>query len=142
MTNYSVVLDDYPDKDNTASGLLFRKNVVINDTGVGCPLCIHTKGRFKGKLMQCDANRDSNIMPCDFLAVQPGKGMRLVLWSGSLRKDSWTWTKGDRIYVSTVEGALTNIKPDKEDWIQEVGVATHPNVVLFRPKYAFGNGSI
>lgn len=139
MTNYSVVFDDYPDKNNTASGLLFRRRIAINDVGIGCPLTICTEGRFKGLLVQCDANKDFNIMPCDFLALQPGKGKkkRLVLWSGSLRKDSWTWTQGDRIYVSTVEGALTNIKPTNGHWAQEIGVASYRNVVLFRPKHAF-----
>lgn len=133
MTSYSIVLDDYPEMDNTASGLLFRKKVVRNDIGVGCPLCIN----IKGDLVQCDANKDANIMPCNFLAVQPGKGKRLVLWSGSLRKDSWTWTQGDTIYVSTVEGALTNVKPEGDHWIQEIGIASYSNVILFRPKYAF-----
>lgn len=141
LSNYSVVLDDYPDKDNTASGLLFRRYVAINDTGVGCPLCISTNSRFKDKLVQCDSNKNSSVMPCDFLALQSGKGMKLVLWSGSLRKDSWTWTQGDRIYVSTVEGALTNIKPENGHWVQEIGVASYSNVVLFRPKHAFDGSS-
>lgn len=138
MSNYSVVLDDYPNKDNTASGLLFRKKVKINDTGVGCPLYVDKNG----DLIQCDANKNSNIMPCNFLAIQSGEGMKLVLWSGSLRRDSWTWTKGDRIYVSTVEGALTNKKPGNEHCVQEIGVATYSNVILFRPKYCFINGDI
>lgn len=133
-----MVLDDYPDKDNTASGLLFRMKVALNDTGTGCPLYVNNKG----KLMQCEAHKDSKFKMCNFLAVQPGEGMKLVLWSGSIRKDEWTWTQGDRIYVSTVEGALTNVKPSDDSLIQEVGVATYTNVIMFRPKYAFYEGSI
>ena len=133
LSDFSIVMDSLPDSNYGASGMIYNMQVDTNDTGVGCPLHMDTDGHF----VQCTAVSGSASMPCSMLALETGTGMKKVLWSGSLRNDSWSWSQGDRIYVSTVDGALTNVKPNNGHWAQEIGVASHSNVILFRPKDAF-----
>ena len=133
LSDYSIVMDSLPDSNYGASGMIYNMQVDWNDTGVGCPLHMDTDGH----LIQCTAVSGSTSMPCSMLALEAGTGTKRVLWSGSLRNDSWSWSQGDRIYVSTVDGALTNVKPNNGHWKQEIGVASYSNVVLFRPKEAF-----
>lgn len=133
LSDYSIVMDSLPDSNYGASGMIYNMQVDWNDTGVGCPLHMDTDGH----LIQCTAVSGSTSMPCSMMALEAGTGMKRVLWSGSLRNDSWSWSQGDRIYVSTVAGALTNVKPNNGHWKQEIGVASYSNVILFRPKDAF-----
>lgn len=133
LRDYSIVMDALPDSNYGASGMIYNMQVDWNDTGVGCPLHMDTDGH----LIQCTAVSGSTSMPCSMLALETGTGMKRVLWTGSLRSDAWSWTQGDRIYVSTVDGALTNVKPNNGHWKQEIGVASHSNVIMFRPKDAF-----
>ena len=133
LSDYSIVMDSLPDSNYGASGMIYNMQVDINDTGVGCPLHMDTDGH----LVQCTAVSGSTSMPCSMMALETGTGMKRVLWSGSLRNDSWSWSQGDIIYVSTVDGALTNVKPNNGHWVQEIGISSHTNVVLFRPKDAF-----
>ena len=138
LSTYNIVIDSLPDSNYEASGMIYNKQVDVNDTGVGCPLHIDTDGN----LIQCTAISGSTSMPCHMLALEAGTGMKKVLWTGSIRNDSWSWSQGDRIYVSTVNGALTNVKPVNGHWIQEIGIASHSNVIMFRPKDAFEGGNI
>ena len=110
------------------SGNFSYVNVDWNDTGFACPLHVKTNGHFE----QCSAASGTSRMPCIALALEEGTGYRKVLWNGIIRKDSWSWTPGDIIYVSTVDGALTNTKPTiSGSWVQVIGVAIATNVINF-----------
>ncbi|RLI53567.1 MAG: hypothetical protein DRP09_15415 [Candidatus Thorarchaeota archaeon] len=110
------------------SGNFSYVNVDWNDTGFACPLHVKTNGHFE----QCSAASGTFRMPCIALALEEGIGYKKVLWNGIIRKDSWSWTPGDIIYVSTVDGALTNIKPTiSGSWVQVIGIAIAANVINF-----------
>lgn len=110
------------------SGNFSYVNVDWNDTGFACPLHVKTNGHFE----QCSAASGTSRMPCIALALEEGIGYKKVLWNGIIRKDSWSWTPGDIIYVSTVDGALTNIKPTiSGSWVQVIGIAIAANVINF-----------
>jgi len=89
-----------------------------------------------GNWEPCTAASGTSQMPCDALAVDIGTGSnKRLLNSGTMRKDTWSWTPGNRIYVSTVEGALTNVKPSiTGSWKQEVAVALTSNMILVNIK--------
>jgi len=110
------------------SGQFSYVNVDWNDTGFACPLRVKTNGHFE----QCTAASGVFRIPCIVLALEEGTGYKKVLWNGIIRKDSWSWTPGDIIYVSTVDGALTNTKPTVSgSWVQVVGIAITSNSINF-----------
>lgn len=88
--------------------------------------------RSDGTWRPCTAASGTIKMPCNSMAIDIGTGSnKKLLQSGTLRKDSWSWTPGNTIYVSTVEGALTNVKPSSSgSWKQEVAVALASNIIL------------
>ena len=51
-----------------------------------------------------------------------------------MRDDTWTWTVGGLIYVSTTTGTLTQTAPSGTgDQVQVVGYATHADRMYFNP---------
>jgi hypothetical protein len=60
---------------------------------------------------------------------------KTILWEGKIRKSIWNWTPGDTIYVSTVEGAITNAKPTGGAWVQPIGYAISQDTIKFDPNY-------
>jgi len=103
--------------------------VDTNTAGVGAPLSIASDGNFD----MADANVDA-FMPCIALALATGTGSKPVLLSGTIRNDTWSWTPGGIIYVSTTAGQLTQTNPTTTgDYSQRVGWATASNAIYFDP---------
>lgn len=101
-----------------------------NPTGFACPLYMKSDGNWGAA---CAASGIYN-MPCTALALEEGYGEVVkILWRGNIRKEIWNWTPGNKIYVSTVEGALTNIKPNGGSWPQVVGIAIASDTIRFDP---------
>ena len=70
------------------------------------------------------------------MALESGTGVRKVLLQGFARDDTWNWTPGDIIYMSTTDGALTATAPSGTgDQVQVVGIATHADRIYFNPSY-------
>jgi uncharacterized membrane protein len=108
--------------------------VDANSTGFGAALHIDTDGN----LIECDADA-STTMPCFALACETGTGSKKVLLQGFIRDDSWNWTPGVYIYISTTTGGLTSTAPTGSgDQVQIVGMATHADRMFFNPNYAIG----
>ena len=73
-------------------------------------------------------------MPCHALALESGTGTKDVLIRGFIRDDTWDWTPGGAIYVSTTTGALTQTAPSGSGQkIQSVGYAWTADIVFFDP---------
>jgi hypothetical protein len=102
-----------------------------NDTGFACPLYMKPNGKW----FQCTAASGTTQMPCTALALQEGTGTKNIMWSGIVRKGSWSWTPGDIIYVSTVEGALTNTVTNSGAWMQPIGIAIKSDTIRFNPGF-------
>jgi hypothetical protein len=74
-------------------------------------------------------------MPCIAMAVEEGTGNKNIIWKGIVRRDSWTWTPGQIIYVSTVAGSLTSVEPSGGAWAQPIGIALKSNTIRFDPGF-------
>lgn len=72
-------------------------------------------------------------LPALGLCVETGTGNRKVLTHGFIRNTSWSFTKGNRIYVSpSTAGAITATRPSTGgQFIQAIGVALSADVVYF-----------
>ena len=54
--------------------------------------------------------------------------------TGYVRNDSWTWTPGQKIYLSNTAGEMTQSAPSKVgDTVQVVGYAIHADKIYFNP---------
>ena len=115
--------------------MLFRSDIALLDVtasgaSFGDPLFMDSTGF----LDIADAS-SSSTMPCRALALESGSGEKKVLLRGFVRDDSWTWTPGGDIYIST-SGTLTQTKPSASgEQVQIVGFATHADRMYFNPNY-------
>jgi len=97
-----------------------------------CPLYMRSDGRWAA----CTAVSGTTQMPCAALSLEEDDGgVKKILWRGTIRKGSWSWTPNDLIYVSTVEGALTNVEPNAGAWSQIVGIAISSDTIRFDPGF-------
>lgn len=111
--------------------------VFDNPTGFACPLYMRTDGRWG----PCTAVSGTIQMPCVALALGEDDGQQNVFWRGNIRKGNWSWTPGDEIYVSTVEGAITNVKPNGGSWPQVIGIAISNDTIRFNPDLSSENSN-
>jgi len=114
------------------SGEISQMYVDSNDTGVGCPLHMKSNGHWE----QCTAASGTTQMPCGALALEEDTGFKKILWRGIARKGAWSWTPGSIVYVSTIEGSLTQVAPSSVgDWKQPVGIAIASDTIRFDPGF-------
>ncbi len=88
-----------------------------------------------GKLELADAD-NTTYMPIVAMAVATisENASGVVLFSGLVRDDSWTWTAGGLLYGSTTAGEMTQTAPNGAgDQVQSIGVAVSGNVTQFMP---------
>lgn len=128
----SMTLTEGPSSDHTASGLLVSMTA-------GESLAFGDLVYFKsdGKVWKANANSYSQL-PAMGIATTTASanGSVTVLLYGIARDDSWTWTVGGKIYMSTTNGTMSQTAPTgSSDAIQVVGVATHADRMLFNPSY-------
>lgn len=116
------------------SGETSYMNIQRNDAGFGCPLYLNENGKWA----QCESSIGRKNMPCVALALEENTGTKQILWKGIVRKDSWSWKPGKMIYVSTVEGALTDVKPEDTFWVQCIGLALTSKTIRFDPGFYSG----
>jgi len=128
-----VIEDTYFDinlADLTASGLRSTATITPAVT-FGQSLKIDS---VTGEYVLTDADT-SSTMPCVALAIDTGAGAdKEILLQGYMRDDTWSWTPGDTLYVSTTAGELTQTKPtDPGDYTQAVGYAVTSTIINFEP---------
>lgn len=124
-----VEFDPTPTSDHTGNGIMATMQVDVNSVGVRAALHLDTDGNFI--LADADA---ATTMPCMALAIESGTGSKKVLLQGFYRDDTWNWTVGGPIYVSTTGGNLTQTAPSGTgDQVQRVGIATHADRIWFNP---------
>jgi hypothetical protein len=58
---------------------------------------------------------------------------------GNVRNDTWAWTIGGLLYLSTTAGGLTQTQPNATDEVIQVLGIAHPNAdtMYFRPDFAY-----
>ncbi len=125
-------IDPTPDADHTVRGLTSEMTVDTNSVGFGAALALAADGHFD----EADATDDTLL--CKALAGESGTGTKTVLHLGFARDDSWTWTPGGLIYLSTTIGALTQTAPIATgEIVQILGYATHADRMFFRPDHTY-----
>ncbi|MCB0736210.1 MAG: hypothetical protein KDC92_01760 [Bacteroidetes bacterium] len=103
--------------------------VDANSQGLGAPLYITSTGTYK----TTDAD-DGTTMPCVALALETGTGSKRVIFYGFITNNNWNWTVGQRIYVHTNTGEMTQTPPSgTADYVQVVGFATAAKTMMFNP---------
>jgi len=61
-----------------------------------------------------------------------------ILLSGVARNDTWTWTVGGILYLSTAVGTMTQTQPAAtDDVIQVLGEALAATRILFDPSHDY-----
>jgi len=119
--------------DQTAHGFTISGTVGPAAT-FGYSLYLANTGTYQG----CDADAAAT-MPCRALAIDTGAGAgKLLLMQGVMRDDSWAWTVGGTLYVSTTTGGLTQTAPSGlGDQVQAVGHAITSTIIYFNPNLYF-----
>jgi hypothetical protein len=128
------LFDPTPDTDHTAEG--FKATMTVGET-VALFDVLYMKS--DGKLWKADADAEAT-MPVTYIALaaitanNSGEvGLRVYC-----RDDTWAWTVGGLIYVSTTPGAMTQTAPSGTgDIVQVIGVAQTADIILFNPDYAY-----
>lgn len=135
ISNKSFLLSETMGTNQTASGIIelhtAGQTFAFGQTG------IYTSS---GTVWIADANT-AGLFPADCVAVQAitsgSSGFFLKL--GTIRDDSWSWTIGGIIYLSTTAGAMTQSQPSAtDDCIQILGKA-YPNAdtIQFNPQLVY-----
>ncbi len=70
------------------------------------------------------------------IAVEAGTGTRQVMRAGYIRNDTWNWTVGGELWISTTNGTLTQTAPVAPNYLQRVGYAVTADIILFDPQGA------
>ena len=126
----SLVIDATPDSDHTVSG-----ETVSMTAGATVVFGNVLYQNADGELYLADADAIATA-PALYMATESkGDGEAvIVLRSGIARDDTWAWTVGGVVYLSTTAGGLTQTAPTgAADVVQILGVATHADRIDFRP---------
>ena len=127
-----VILEEALGVDHTATGF------TINDAVAGENVAFPDLCYFKsdGKFWKADADASATtegelaIALESITADSSGEFLKL----GYLRDDSWSFTVGAILYVSTTSGGITATKPTGiGDCIRRIGHAHAANIVWFGP---------
>ena len=62
-----------------------------------------------------------------------------VLLSGSVYKDSWSWTQGKQLYLSSTDGIMSHVPAST---VEPLGVAIGTKQIFFNPSYSIADGTI
>lgn len=93
-----------------------------------------------GKLWKADADAASTapVFAMASASISADASGVFILPGSFVRDDTWTWTVGGMIYLSTTAGGLTQTAPSgTDDVIQCVGIATHADRMWFKPDLTF-----
>ncbi|MFW9875101.1 MAG: capsid cement protein [Candidatus Thorarchaeota archaeon] len=88
-----------------------------------------------GKCWKADSSATSTL-PVFVIALESitADSTGEFLLYGFVRDDSWAWTVGGKIYISSTAGSLTQTVPAGEE-VVTVGIATHADRMFFNPNY-------
>lgn len=129
-TTGSVTINAIP-QNNAASGLTSKVTIDMNTLGFGAALFVASDGNY-----ELANATDSTRMPCVALAIETGTGVKEIIHQGYVRNDSWDWTVGRIIYISTTNGFMTQTFPtETSNQVQIVGYATNPDRIFFNPNF-------
>ena len=129
-TDDTLVLDETPDSDHTAHGI--KCNFTAGENVVFGNVCYV---KSDGKMWKADADAEAtSYCVAIALATINADASGSFLLIGIARDDTWNWTVGSPIYLSTTAGELTQTAPSGSgDIVQILGIATHADRMYFNP---------
>jgi len=134
FTNKLVQLTAAPSANSTVSGTIIQL-AATQTQAIGDVCYIASTGKASLAKADAIANANAVVMCADASIATDATGNYLVL--GIARYDTWNWTVGGLIYLSTTGttgNTLTQTAPSgANNVIQVLGVATHADRMLFKP---------
>lgn len=130
-----LVLDAFPASDHTANGMTMADTVGENVSFGEVLYCDSTNGRYY------KADADTSIKALRGIAmalasISAGNAGNMI-HIGYVRDDTWNWTEGKFVYISTTAGALTQTPPSgANDQVVVVGYARTPDIIYFKPDWS------
>ena len=87
-------------------------------------------------LADADATGEANgLLGIAIGSGAAGEYISVALPNSFVRDDSWSWTVGAAIYVSTTPGSLTQVpSTNTDDVVRIIGWSTHANRLFFFPQ--------
>jgi len=91
------------------------------------------------EVAKANATNTSKIPAIGITITSASIGEKIdILQVGLVSNSAWSWTPGDKIYVNTVDGQLTNTAPaGSGNVIQKIGIAKNATTVLFNFGYDY-----
>lgn len=125
--------DATPDTDHTANG--FTTNTINAGATIAIMETCYLASDGEWALTDADAESTSiGMLAISLEAKNDGEAMRVALPGSFVRDDTWNWTVGGLVYLSTTPGALTQTAPSGTgDVVRVVGWATHADRIYFDP---------
>jgi hypothetical protein len=130
---HEIDIDGLPDTDHTANGQTTRT------FNAGVTVAV-------GQIVYLDSTPDWNLTDADAEATSKGmlaisveagtatNPMRVALSGSFVRDDTWAWTIGQTLYLSTTAGGITGTQPSgAADIVRVIGYAVSADVIRFEP---------
>jgi len=128
----NYMLQEALTNDHTGCGF-FIVDTVGESVSVGDVLYMKSDGKW----WKADADA-ATTMPGAGLAMEAksaDEDCKILLY-GFFRDDSWAWTVGGLLYVSTTPGPPTQTAPSGTgDQVQVIGIAITADIILFAPSF-------
>lgn len=130
---HELRLDATPDTDHTANGPTTNTLNAGTTIAIGELLYLATDGEWA--LADADAESTASGMLAVALAAGTDNNPLLVALPGSfVRDDTYNFTIGDVLYVSTTAGGITATAPSATgDVVRVVGYAVSADIIYFNP---------
>jgi hypothetical protein len=127
-----IVLDATQNTDHTANGPQTNTLNAGATVAIGEVLYLASDGEWAKA--DADAVATDGLLAIALAAGTDGNTLLVALPGSFVRDDSWNWTVGGAIYLSTTAGALTQTAPSGEDdVIRRIGFAVSADVLYFLP---------
>jgi len=127
-------VDATPDTDHTANGP--TTNSILSGATISAFECVYLGSGGKWLKADADGTATADKMLAIALEAKNDTEAMLVALPGSfVRDDTWNWTVGGAIYLSTTDGALTQTAPSgTNDVVRVLGYAVSSDVMYFNPE--------
>jgi hypothetical protein len=129
----ALSLDATPNTDHTANG----PQTAILASGYSSTIMDLVYLGSSSKWLEADADATGtsiNLLGIAMEAKTDTQAMNVALPGSFVRDDTWAWTPGVPLYISTTLGAITATKPTGSgDVVRTVGYAVTADVIFFNP---------
>ena len=132
-------VDATPNTDHTANGPQTNTLAAGYSSAIGDLVYFDPTA---GEWLQADADAEASaggvLLGIALEAKTDGQAMNVALPGSIVRDDTWNWTVGQELFVSTTAGAITGTAPSGTgDIVRVVGYALTADVIYFNPSGAW-----